>query len=62
MGEICLLNVFMAYSRTQSEYDSLLSTLEGQGVVEKLKREGSYLARTDPADVARAEDRTYICR
>lgn len=46
---------------SQSEYDGLLAMLESKGVVEKLKREGSYLARTDPADVARAEDRTFIC-
>ncbi len=46
------------------EYDLLAQTLIDGGTFERLsdaKRPGSYLALSDPADVARVEDRTFIC-
>jgi phosphoenolpyruvate carboxykinase (GTP) len=46
------------------EYDQLAEALIDAGTFERLsdsKRPGSYRALSDPADVARVEDRTFIC-
>jgi phosphoenolpyruvate carboxykinase (GTP) len=49
---------------SQAEYDSLCNQLVEAGTFTRLNQEewpGCFLARSDAKDVARVEERTFIC-
>lgn len=64
MATLCKPAAIHWVDGSQAEYDSLCQTLVDGGTFTKLNEDlwpGCYYARSDPSDVARVEDRTFIC-
>ena len=64
MVELCKPDAIHWIDGSKAEYDALCAQMVAGGTFIKLNQKkwpGCYLARSDAGDVARVEDRTYIC-
>ncbi len=61
VADLCTPDGIVWCDGSKNEYDAMMQLLKDRGMAMPLKkRPNSFLFRTDPSDVARVEDRTYI--
>ena len=61
MARLCQPTRVQLVTGDPGEQEAFLKKLTEEKIAIPLKRPGSYLFRSDPADVARVEEKTYIC-
>src|SRR5262249_49481375 len=64
MADLCQPDSIWLCDGSQKEYDALCQLMVDKGMFTRLnpqKRPNSFLARSTPDDVARVEERTFIC-
>ncbi|MDG2335170.1 MAG: phosphoenolpyruvate carboxykinase (GTP) [Myxococcota bacterium] len=64
MAALCQPDQIRWCDGSEQEYNEMFQLMLATGTAERLNEElrpNSYLVRSDPADVARVEDRTFIC-
>jgi len=64
MVELCKPDAVHWVDGSQEEYDALCALMVASGAATKLNEKhwpGCHYVRSDPGDVARVEDRTFIC-
>src|SRR5476651_1489486 len=64
MADLCKPDALHWVDGTKDEYDALCAQMVEGGTFTKLNEKlwpDCYYARSDPTDVARVEDRTFIC-
>ena len=61
MVNLCKPSSVHLCNGSDSEYNMLCEQMVKAGTFLKLKRPNSYLCRSNPSDVSRVEDRTFIC-